>query len=622
MSTRRLTLAQAIINFLAVQEVERDGLRQRFFEGCIGIFGHGNLAGIGQALQERPDFRYIQARNEQAAVHVASGLAKQSRRLRTLACTSSIGPGATNMVTGAAVATINRLPVLLLPGDYFASRRPDPVLQQLEAPYSGDCSVNDCLRPVSKYFDRLTRPEQASAALLRAMRVLTDQAETGAVTLALPQDVQTEAADFPTELFEPRVWHIGRPVPDADSLERAVAIIRAAVRPLIIAGGGLIYSGATDALRRFCEATGVPVGETQAGKSAMHYEHPLALGGVGATGTLAANQTAKEADVVIGIGTRYSDFTSASHTAFADPDVRFVNINVASFDAFKFGACPLTGDARAVLDVLAQMLQGYRAPAAWTALATARHDAWEEEVTRLCSLPLDEPLTQVAVIDAVNCSAGDTGIVVNASGSLPGDLHKLWRSRRPGSYHMEYGYSCMGYEVAGGLGAKLADPERPVYVLVGDGSWLMMSSELVTAVQEHLPLICILVNNHGFASIGGLSSSLGSDRFGTEYRYRGEDGQLSGDWLPIDLAGSAASLGAEVMRATTRRELETALDDARSRQQPVAIVVDTDARQSVPDYESWWDVAVAETSTSVSVAAARRAFDDARVRQRPYLGPA
>jgi len=622
MRTRRLTMAQAIIEFLAVQEVERDDARHKFFAGCIGIFGHGNLAGIGQALQETPDFRYIQARNEQAAVHVASGLAKQSRRLRTLACTSSIGPGATNMVTGAAVATVNHLPVLLLPGDVFASRRPDPVLQQLQVPYAGDVSVNDCLRPVSRYFDRLTRPEQAPSALLQAMRVLTDPAETGAVTLALPQDVQAEAADFPDELFAPRVWHIPRALPDAAALQRAAALLREAERPLIVAGGGVLYSEASEALASFSGATGIPVAETQAGKGAMHFASPLTLGSVGVTGTLAANAVACEADLVLGVGTRYSDFTTASHTVFAEPGVRFINVNVAGFDAGRFAGCPLVGDARATLDALAGLLEGHHVAEQWTAKAATLHEQWEAELDRVCTPPDGETLTQAAVIAAVNEAAGEDGVVVNAAGSLPGDLHKLWRSRHPRSYHVEYGYSCMGYEVAGGIGAKLADPERPVFAMVGDGSWLMMSSELVTAVQEAVPLVCVLVDNHGFASIGGLSESVGSARFGTAYRRRGPDGQLSGELLPIDFVANAASLGALARRADTLTELREALADARSSERPVVIVVETSPDHSVPSYGSWWDVAVAELSTMPAVAAARDAYETARLSERPFVAPA
>ena len=617
----RLTMAQAIIDFLAVQEIERDGVRHKFFDGCIGILGHGNIAGIGQALQQRPEFRFIPARNEQSAVHVASGLAKQSKRLRTLACTSSIGPGATNMVTGAAVATINRLPVLLLPGDVFASRRPDPVLQQLQVPHSGDISVNDCLRPVSRYFDRVTRPEQAPGALLQAMRVLTDPAECGAVTLALPQDVQAEAADYPADLFEPRVWRVARPLPDFAALRKGVELIRAACRPLLVAGGGVLYSDAAESLRKFSERTGIPVAETQAGKGSLHHQNSLALGALGVTGSSAANQTAREADLVIGVGTRFSDFTTASHSAFVDPGVRFVNVNIAACDAFRFAAHPLLGDALATLDALAELLSGHRAPDPWVSLARRRHDDWEEEVVRLCAQPEGELLTQAAVIAAVNEAAGDEGIVVSAAGSLPGDLHKLWRSRRPGSYHVEYGYSCMGYEVGGGIGVKLAEPDRPVYVLVGDGSWLMLSSELVTAVQEHLQLICVLIDNHGFASIGSLSSSIGGGRFGTEYRYRGPDGHLSGKWLPVDLEASAAGMGALAMRVKTLPELSSALREARSHDGPVAIVVETDVLSTVPAYGSWWDVAVAEVSTMPAVAAARRSYEDARTKQRDFLKP-
>src|SRR3954452_3554068 len=468
----RLTAAQALIRFLAAQHVERDGVEQQFFGGCFGIFGHRNVAGIGEALYEAPELLpYHQGRSEQGMVHVASGYARMKNRLGALVCTTSIGPGATNMVTGAALATVNRLPVLLLPGDVFASRRPDPVLQQLEDPAAGDISVNDCFRPVSRYFDRIWRPEQVTSAALQAMRVLTNQAETGAVTLAFPQDVQAEAYDYPDEFLARRVWHIPRALPDDAALARAVDVIRSAEKPLIVAGGGVIYSEATEALRAFCEQTGIPAGETQAGKGSLPYDHPCALGAIGVTGTFAANRVAAEADVVIGIGTRWSDFTTASKTAFRNPNVRFVNVNVADFDAHKHAGVALVGDARATLERLAELLQGYE---------TARDDAarlnreWDAEVARLYALEHDPP-AQSAVIGAVNDASGPRDVVVCAAGSMPGDLHKLWRTRDPKSYHVEYGFSCMGYEIAGGLGVKLAAPEREVYVLVGDGSYLMMA---------------------------------------------------------------------------------------------------------------------------------------------------
>jgi 3D-(3,5/4)-trihydroxycyclohexane-1,2-dione acylhydrolase (decyclizing) len=621
----RLTAAQALLRFLAVQEIERDGVRQRFFGGCFGIFGHGNVAGIGQALYERPDLlTYHQARNEQAMVHAAVGYARQRNRLGALVCTSSIGPGATNMVTGAALATITRLPVLLVPGDVFASRRPDPVLQQLESTGRGDVSVNDCFIPVSRYFDRIERPEQIVSAALAAMRVLTSAADTGAVTLAFPQDVQAEAFDVPDEFLTERVWRVGRPLPDRDALVRAADLIRAAKRPMVVAGGGTIYSEATDALRAFVEHTGIPVGETQAGKGSLPFDHPSNLGAIGATGTFAANRIAAAADVVIGIGTRYSDFTTASKSAFRDPGVAFVNVNVAELDAVKHGGLALPGDARATLEQLAELLEGHEVDAGYRANAAELSAAWNDEVTRLYSLGHAPLPAQSEVIGAVNDGSAPTDIVVCAAGSMPGDLHKMWRTRDPKGYHVEYGYSCMGYEIAGGLGVKLAAPEREVYVMVGDGSYLMMPSEIATAVQEDVKLVIVLVDNRGFASIGALSRSLGTDGFGTLYRYRrdgslGTDSADSGAFLPVDLAANAESLGARVIRAATVAELREALRAARDETRTTVIAVATDRYQGVPDYESWWDVPVAEVAESDGVQAARHDYVDARARAREYL---
>ena len=618
--TRRLTMAQALIEFLAAQHVERDGREQRFFAGCFGIFGHGNVAGVGQALQQVGDrMRYYQARNEQAMVHTASGYARMKNRLSTFVCTSSIGPGATNMVTGAAAATINRLPVLLLPGDIFASRGPAPVLQQLEVPSSPDVTVNDCFKPVSRFWDRIYRPEQLGLSLLEAMRVLTDPAETGAVTLALPQDVQTESHEYPAELLERRVWHIARPAADPVVLARASDIIKSARRPLIVAGGGVIYSEATGALSALVDATGIPVAETQAGKGSMAHGHPLALGAIGVTGTAAANATAPEADVVIGVGTRWTDFTTASHTAFANPDVRFVNVNVARPDATKLAGVPVVADARAALDALCEALRGYRVDDDYRRETTARVEAWDAEVERVYHLDHTPLPSQGEVIGVVNDVAGPRDVVVCAAGSMPGDLHKLWRTHDPKSYHVEYGYSCMGYEIAGGLGVKIAAPEREVFVMVGDGSYLMMGQELVTAVQERKKLVVILVQNHGYASIGGLSKSIGSGGFGTRYRYRGPSGNLDGDKLPVDLASNAASLGAEVINARTVTELRDALKEAVQSEVTTVVQVETDPDVSVPIYDSWWDVPVAEVSGSDAVARARAEYERARRDERTYL---
>ncbi|HLZ81065.1 MAG TPA: 3D-(3,5/4)-trihydroxycyclohexane-1,2-dione acylhydrolase (decyclizing), partial [Ktedonobacteraceae bacterium] len=501
-ATKRVTMAQAVIAFLKNQYVERDGSEQPFFAGCFGIFGHGNIAGIGQALQQMPEFRYYQARNEQAMVHSAAAFAKTKNRLQTFACTSSIGPGATNMVTGAALATINRLPVLLLPGDIFARRNVAPVLQQLESEQSQDISVNDCFKPVSRYWDRISRPEQLLTALPEAMRVLTSPADTGAVTLALPQDVQAEAYAYPTAFFQKRVWHIPRNRPDRSALEQAAAWIRVSKRPLIVAGGGVIYSEATQTLQQFVDQIGIPVAETMAGKGSLRYDHPLSLGAIGATGTFAANRIAKEVDLVIGIGTRYSDFTTASKTAFQHPNVRFININVASFDAFKHAALPLIGDAKATLEELLTLLVSYTVDESYRSQAQQLHHEWDAEVERIYAIR-NEPLPgQGELIGAVNELSSPEAIMVCAAGSLPGDLHKVWRVRHPKNYHLEYGYSCMGYEIAGGLGIKMAAPERDVYVMVGDGSYLMMNSEIVTSIQEHYKLIIVLLDNHGYKSIG------------------------------------------------------------------------------------------------------------------------
>jgi 3D-(3,5/4)-trihydroxycyclohexane-1,2-dione acylhydrolase (decyclizing) len=621
----RLTAAQALLRFLAVQEVERDGVRQRFFGGCFGIFGHGNVAGFGQALYERPDLLiYHQARNEQAMVHTATGYARQRNRLGALVCTSSIGPGATNMVTGAALATVNRLPVLLVPGDVFASRRPDPVLQQLESAGRGDVSVNDCFIPVSRYFDRIERPEQVIPAALAAMRVLTSQSDTGAVTLAFPQDVQAEAFDVPDDFLGERVWHVGRPLPDGDALARAVEAIRSARRPLIVSGGGTIYSEATGALRAFVEQTGIPVGETQAGKGSLPYDHPSNLGAIGATGTFAANRVAAEADLVIGIGTRYSDFTTASKTAFRNPGVAFVNVNVAELDVGKHAGLALQGDARATLERLGELLTGHEVDAAYRTSAAELSAAWDEEVTRLYGLGHSPLPAQSEIIGAVNDAASPTDVLVCAAGSMPGDLHKLWRTRDPKGYHVEYGYSCMGYEIAGGLGVKLAAPEREVVVMVGDGSYLMMPSELVTAVQENVKLVIVLVDNRGFSSIGSLSRSLGTDGFGTLYRYR-RDGSLGTDsadseaYLPVDLAANAESLGARVIRADSIEELREALRVARAETRTTVIAVPADRYEGVPGYESWWDVPVAEVSETDGVRAARKDYESARTAGRAYL---
>jgi 3D-(3,5/4)-trihydroxycyclohexane-1,2-dione acylhydrolase (decyclizing) len=623
MTTLRLTVAQALIKFLKHQFVERDGRVQPFFAGCFGIFGHGNIAGIAQALRENPDFRYYLARNEQAMVHTAAAYAKMKNRLQTLVCTSSIGPGATNMVTGAAAATINRLPVLLLPGDIFARRNVAPVLQQLESEHSQDISVNDCFKPVSRYWDRINRPDQLLTALPEAMRVLTSPAETGAVTLALPQDVQTEAFDYPASFFRDRVWHVPRNRPDRQALARAAEVIRRSKRPMIIAGGGVIYSEATEALRHFVDATGIPVGETMAGKGSLAFDHPLNLGAVGVTGTPAANACARQADLVIGIGTRYSDFTTASKTAFQDPNVCFININVAEFDAYKHSALALVGDARATLEELAAGLEGWRVAPDYEAQARQWHADWAREVDRIYAIRLAPLPSQGEIIGAINALSDPQGVIVNAAGSLPGDLHKLWRARHPKHYHLEYGYSTMGYEIAGGLGVKMAAPEREVTVLVGDGSYLMMAQEIITSIQEGYKLIIVLVDNQGFKSIGSLSRALGQEGFGTRYVYP-VNGRLPGDELkddvqplPVDLAANARSLGAIVFQAHSYDEFVAAYQAAKQTETTTVVYVQVDRYESVPSY-GWWDVPVAEVSETPAVRAARQDWERMRAMERIF----
>jgi len=622
--TRRLTAAQAIVEFIAAQSVERDGDEHRFFKGVLGIFGHGNVAGLGEALEAAQDrIRYIQARNEQGMVHTAVAFAKRSRRLRAFACTTSIGPGATNLVTGAATATVNRLPVLLLPGDIFASRRVTPVLQQLERPESQDVSVNDCLRPVSRYWDRMNRPEQLISALPAAMRVLTSPTETGAVTLALPQDVQAEAFDFPTTLFEPRVHRIPRARPDRAALQRAADLISRSQRPLIVAGGGVIYSDASDALAAFATRFGIPVVETQAGKGSLAWNHPLQLGAIGVTGGSAGNAAARDADLVIALGTRLADFTTASWTAWQNPDVRFVALNVVELDAAKAAATALVADARVGLEELEVALDGR----GWAGVDPERRatnerlrTAWNTEVDRVLDLHSPVHLSQPEVIRLVNQAAGPGDVLVQAAGGLPGDLHKLWRTERPGDYHVEYGYSTMGYEIAGGLGVKMASPEAEVYVMVGDGSYLMLSAELTTSVQEGRRLTVVLLDNHGFQCIKNLSGACGGHNEFNSFRFRDPaTGELSGPILPIDFAANAASLGAHILRADSAAELAAALRDARGADRTTVIVVEVDPSVAVPDYGSWWDVPVAEVSTSESVREARRAYDEHITTERRFI---
>jgi 3D-(3,5/4)-trihydroxycyclohexane-1,2-dione acylhydrolase (decyclizing) len=614
-------MGQALVEFLAEQYTSLDGIEQPFFGGIFSIFGHGNVAGLGQALlQEKDRLRCYFPRNEQAMVHTAVGYAKMANRRRALACTSSIGPGATNMLTGAALATINRLPVLLLPGDIFAARAPAPVLQQLEASSSQDISVNDCFKPVSRYWDRINRADQLITALPEALRILTSPAETGAVTLCLPQDVQTEAFDYPEAFFRKRVWTIGRPRPDAALLRQAAAALRAAKTPIIIAGGGTIYSEATGALATFADATGIAVVETMAGKGALRFDHPQALGAVGVTGAAGANRLAREADLVIVVGSRLSDFTTASKTAFQHPDVRFINVNITEFDAGKHQALALVGDAKAALDEWLPLMQGWQTSAEYRSRVSREKAEWEQEVDRVYAGNQASLISQGEVIGILNEVTRPEDVIVNAAGSLPGDLHKLWRARDPKQYHLEYGYSCMGYEIAAGLGIKMAAPEREVYVLIGDGSYLMLAQEIVTSIQEGVRLTILILDNQGFASIGGLSESVGCSGFVTRYRRRDPGtGLLDGEVLAVDFAANAESLGARAVRACTPSAIREALETARRADRTTAIVIPVDRDQRVGGYESWWDVPIAEVSTIDAVRSARAEYERARTAERRFL---
>ena len=615
-STTRLTVAQALVRFLSAQYTERDGVRQRLIGATWGIFGHGNVAGIGQALIEyADDMPYHQGRNEQAMVHAAVGYARQSGRLSTHAVTTSIGPGATNLVTGAALATVNHLPVLLLPGDVFATRPADPVLQQLEVPYAGDVSVNDSLRPVSRYFDRITRPEALIPSALNAIRVLTDPVETGAVTLALPQDVQAEAHDWPDEFFAERTWVVRRPGADPAELAEAVRAIRSARRPLVIAGGGVHHSRAEEALAEFAGTTGIPVASTQAGKGSLRHDHPQDVGGIGHTGTATANELARTADLVIGVGTRYTDFTTASGTLFTGEGVRFLNLNIAPFDGHKLAGLPLIADARSGLQELTAALDthAHEVAASYVTEYTEDKERWEQRVD--ACYEADEPdvrPTQPQVLGALDALVDESDVIINAAGSLPGDLHKLWRARSRDQYHLEYGYSCMGYEIPAAIGVKLAAPDRPVWALVGDGTYLMMPTEIVTAVQEGIAIKVLLIQNHGYASIGGLSESVGGERFGTAYRFPSDDGTYTGAPLPVDLAANAASLGMRVLRAKTVADLRAALAEARTADTPTCVYVETETADTVsgpPPAQAWWDVPVAETATRPSAVKARELYE-------------
>ncbi|MGP9844047.1 3D-(3,5/4)-trihydroxycyclohexane-1,2-dione acylhydrolase (decyclizing) [Brachybacterium sp. 107] len=626
--TVRLTVAQALVRFLAAQFAERDGVRDRLIPGTFGIFGHGNVAGVGQALlQNATDpadgenpMPYYQARNEQNMVHTAVAYARTTNRLQAFACAASIGPGSTNMITGAALATVDRIPVLLLPSDIFATRTVDPVLQQLEDETAGDVSVNDAFRPVSRYFDRISRPEQLIPAALQAMRVLTDPAETGAVTLSLPQDVQAEAFDWPPEFFRERTWHVARPVPEPAALKRAVDVIRAARRPVLIAGGGAIYSEASEALAAFADATGIPVLDTQAGKGALSADHPLAIGGVGSTGNNAANELAAEADVIIGVGTRYTDFTTASHTAFRNPEAQFVNLNVKAFDAAKHSATMVVADARAGLDALREALQGFTAPAEHGEHARQLWAQWEELIEP-CFQPHDQDLpAQTEIFGALNDMMGDEDIVINAAGSMPGDLQALWKARSPIQYHLEYGYSCMGYELPASLGAKMASPTSEVVAIIGDGTFQMAPQEIATIVAERVKVILVILQNHGWSSIGSLSESHGSQRFGTKYRMRNEaTGMLDGEKLPFDIPANIRSYGLEVQEVSDTAAFRDAYRRAEASAEATAIVVNTNLYGPNPPGNSWWDVPVSQVSRLESTQQASTAYEAEKAPQRHYL---
>lgn len=625
--TRRMTVGQALAEFLAHQWTVDGDTRERTIPAVLGIFGHGNVAGFGQALKQldvrQPDLLpYHQARNEQAMVHQAVGYARIHRRRATLACTASVGPGAANMLTGAALATANRLPALLLPSDAFATRVADPVLQQLEHPHDTSLQVTDAFRPLSRFFDRVTRPEQLFSTALAAIRTLTDPVETGAVTIALPEDVQAEAVDVPEAFLNDREWHIRRPVPEPGPLERAAAAIRNATAPFIVAGGGVIYASAEEALRRFAEATGIATGTTQAGGGSLPWDHPQNVGGVGATGTTAANRLAAGADLVIGIGTRYSDFTTASRTAFQNPRVRFVNINVTSFDAYKHGSqLPVIADAREALAALTRMLDRYRVPAEYAERVRREKAAWNAVAAAAMQPTSNELPGQPEIIGAVQAGAAPADVVVQAAGSLPGDLQKLWRVTDPLGYHVEYAFSTMGYEIAGGLGVRrgldaLGD-DRDVIVLVGDGSYLMLHGELATIVAERIKIVIVLIDNRGYASIGHLSETVGSQRFGTSYRYRGED-------RPVDLAANARSYGIAVTEIhpgpQATGELTAAITKAKSSSTATLIYIASDPLIYAPDGEGWWDVPVAEVSDLESTRKARAEYLEQRKRQRPLVG--
>ena len=645
MTTIRLTMAQALVKFMDAQYVSVDGVESKFIKGVFTIFGHGNVLGLGQALLHDPgELLVYQGRSEQGMAHAATGFAKQKLRRQIYACTSSVGPGAANMITAAATATANRIPLLLLPGDVFASRQPDPVLQQIEQSHDLTISTNDAFRPVSKYWDRITRPEQIMSAAINAMRVLTDPAETGAVTLCLPQDVQAESFDYPEYFFAKRVHRLDRRIPVSAAIDEAVAALRSAKKPLLICGGGVRYSGAADALQKIAERFAIPFAETQAGKSAIVSAHPLNLGGLGETGSLAANEIAKDADIVIGVGTRYSDFTTGSKWLFQNPAVRFININVSAFDAGKLDGIQIVADARLALDALSEALAAIEFQTRWDGAAAKARSRMVEEIDRVYAIEYSEKgfepevsdsldkavfdefirltgssLAQSRVLGILNKHIPDNAIVVAAAGSLPGDLQRVWRNKGTDTYHLEYGYSCMGYEVNAALGVKMAEPAREVFALVGDGSYQMLHSELVTSLQERKKINVILFDNIGFGCINNLQLGNGMTSFGTEFRFRDDNkGTPAGGFIPIDYAMSAAAYGCKTYRVKTADELLAALDDAAKQTVSTLIDIKVLPKTMVHGYGSWWHVGVAETSTSEDTAAAHERMQAQLKRARPY----
>ena len=619
--TVRLTMAQALVKYLQVQYSERDGARRRLIPGVFGIFGHGNVAGLGQAFYEYgQDLTYYQTRNEQSMVHTAIGFAKANHRMAALACTSSIGPGATNMVTGAATATINRLPVLLLPSDYFATRHQGTVLQQLEHPVSADVSVNDCFRPVSRFFDRISRPEQILTALPEAMRVLTDPSDTGAVTLALPQDVQTQAYDYPANFFEERTWRVERQLPDPRRVSEAVDMLKGAKRPMIIAGGGVHYSEAWDELQGFSEALGIPVGETFGGKGAIRGESRLLLGGYGVTATPSAAKIAAQADLIISVGTRLTDFTTGSQSAFQNLDVRFMSINVTGHDAYKQGALPIVADAREGLSSLGQAAQqaGVKPDFTYLEEIGALKREWEEEQAQEVYRQVPgEAMSQGQLIGAINREARSGDTIIAAAGTPPGDLLKLWDSTGGRICHIEFGYSCMGYEMPAGLGVRMAQPDGEVFVLIGDGNYLMNPTELVTAMQEGWKVTIIVSENHGFQSIHQLQMNRVGRNFGTEFMARdASSNRLEGSYLTIDFAKNAESMGARVWHAANPNEVRQALREARDEARSCVIVAETESHRYLPWSGVWWDAPAAEVTDDPVTRDLRERYEKEQEAQR------